>query len=255
MFDDQSINSLCYVTAVATSIAPVVIGTGSIAVATYQIDKVAFLKEVLPIWTGKLLPASLALFAAQGVMKGSDIPTKTFGIGLTKSVVELLAASVVCDYSKATTQMAKLAIAMSTTAAINSLFYMSQEASFENHDKAAAYALGFAVARPLYQIAQSDETPKFLASALYFAAPIARGAVLGAIGLGSVIVPGAKISIASNMLDGLAISGGAFVAQHIAGPALTIGACLATAAIYKNQEAISGLLGINATDTDVPDEL
>jgi hypothetical protein len=255
VFDNQSIDSLCYVAATTTSIAPVVIGAASFTVATYQIDKVAFLKKTMPIWTDKLLPASLALFAAQGALKGTDIPTATFSVALAKSVVELLAASAVCDYSEATTQMAKLAIAMSTTASINSLFYMGMEGSFENHHKAADYALGFAVSRPLYQIAQSNDTPKFLASALYFMAPVARGAVIGAINLGSVLVPGAKIGITSNMVDGLAISSGAFVAQHIAGPALTIGACLATAAIYKNQEAISGLLGANTTDVSVDDEL
>jgi hypothetical protein len=254
VFDNQSIDSLCYVTATTTSIAPVVIGAASFTVAAYQIDKVAFLKKTLPIWTGKLLPASLALFAAQGAVKGTDIPTATFGVALAKSVVELLAASAVCDYSEATTQMAKLAIAMSTTASVNSLFYMSMEGSLENHHKAADYALGFAVSRPLYQIAQSGDTPKFLASTLYFAAPIARGAVVGAIDLGSVLVPGAKIGIASNMVDGLAISSGAFAAQHLIGAPLTIGACLVTAAIYKNQDAISGLLGSNTPDPSMDDE-
>lgn len=53
VFDNQSIDSLCYVTATATSIAPVVIGAGSVTVAAYQIDKVVFLKKTLPIWTGR----------------------------------------------------------------------------------------------------------------------------------------------------------------------------------------------------------
>jgi hypothetical protein len=245
-FGDHSIDSLCGIMTTTASVAPIVLGSSSIAISAYQTDKVAFLNKIFPVWVNKLLPASLALFVVQGVVKGNDIPTKPSAIGLTKSVLELLAASAVCEYSEATTQVAKLAIAMFTTSAINSLFYMSMEGSFENHNKAANYALGFAVARPLYQIAQSDETPKFLASALYFAAPVARGAVLGVIGLGSVVVPGSNTGVISNMIDGISISLGALASQ-LAGPVLPSGLFLATNIAYKNKDDIAKLLGINAT--------
>jgi hypothetical protein len=260
--DNHELNKLCDFTVMTATVAPIAIGAGSFGTAIYHIPKGQFVATLGPILRTKLLPAGLMLFAAQGVVKGQDLPTKGFGIGLVKSAIEVSTSLAVCMYAGQGLEVFdKIAIAMSTTATVNSLFFMGNEVcgGKEVYDlsltNAADWALGFAVARPMYNFAQEEATPKLLATILYFTAPICRGAVLGAIGQGSVMVPGAKSGVASQMIDGAAIAAGAGLADHVFGPTLTTVAEIAVVVCYKNQEAIGEIFSTKAGNTTMEVEL
>lgn len=262
VMDNHEFNKLCDFTVMTATVAPIVIGAGSFGAAIYHIPKGTFVTTLGPILRTKLLPAGLMLFAAQGIVKGQDLPTKDFGIGLVKSATEVSASLAVCMYAgPGLVVFDKIAIAMSTTSTVNSLFFMGnevyggKEVSDLSLTNASDYALGFAVARPMYNFAQEAATPKLLATTLYFTAPICRGAVLGAIGQGSVMVPGAKNGVAAQMIDGAAIAVGAGLADHVFGPTLTTAAEVAVVVCYKNQEVIGELLGTKSANITVADEL
>jgi hypothetical protein len=262
VMDNQELNKLCDFTVTTATVAPIAIGAGSFGTAIYHIPKGEFVAKAGHILRTKLLPAGLMLFAAQGAVKGQDLPTKDFGIGLVKSAAEMVTSLAVCDYAGPGLKVFdKIAIAMSTTSTVNSLFFMGKEVyggkevSELNLTNAADYALGFVVARPMYNFAQEAATPKLLATTLYFTAPICRGAVLGAIGQGTAMVPGAKSGVAAQMIDGAAIAIGAGLADHVFGPTLTTAAEVAVVVCYKNQEAIGELFSTKADNTTMETEL
>ena len=109
-------------------------------------------------------------------------------------------------------------IAAINVAKATNVYFYTLKALFEGKpldlqlsQEADAYAFGYAIARPFYQVGMvandaNQLNMPMVGTGLYFAAPVCRGYILGLSGKGSINVPGKNISLASNVLDGIAIA-------------------------------------------------
>ena len=219
-YQSETINSICKIAVITAEVTPTVIGVtyGASSVATQIANsgiKGLAAGYKINLWNF-VLPAGLGATNAQSYFMGKDVPGTSILVGALKSSFEMTAIGAISKTLGVEKDMATtLFIATIVSSATNSIYHAATAVvNGVEHDAdkilsdASDYALALAIARPLYQAGKYLGDSGYMASsyACYFGAPVFRGAVLGLIEKGSVLLPGSNHGLFSNVLDGFAIA-------------------------------------------------
>lgn len=170
------------------------------------------------------LPAGLGMLVLQGLIYQKDPEPIMFAIGAVKSSFEVAMIYLIREnQGLQKSPLYGAAISVNIAYVTNTIYYITKQllTSEKIEDgivsNAVDYALGYAVARPIYLIAQllNEANHDAYGFVVNFLAPVSRGVALGMLGKGSVSTPGVKIGVASNVLDGAGIAIGSAASKYI----------------------------------------
>lgn len=226
----KALDNLCAGAVVGTTVLPLVVGTSLSLSGIYQQHSLySFLGSIKSSAFNLVLPAGLGMIVAQQATNGTDIPLSAVAIGTVKSSLEITAIGAIMSTINPKGALGDLTVlgytitnqvlygglvAISTASSTNTIHYVGKELihgkepSMELLSNGADYALGYALARPFYQVGtyfMLDHQQGY-GTACMFAAPVFRGVALGALKRGSVTIPGSDHGIVSNVIDGIGIA-------------------------------------------------
>jgi hypothetical protein len=209
-------NSYCDILSTAITIAQIATTTGSTlqAIAADSVSNVV--KSTITNTYQYTLPAGLGAYVVKSIIYGETPSIDLFAIGMIKSSFEMtVTQSMVKSIFINTNHLIAGAVCgINIAKTTNTLFYSikeivgGRELNSNLLNDGEDYALGYAIARPFYQIGTiaNDNNHPITGASLFFAAPICRGYALGISEKGSVMIPGSKASILKNIIDGAAIA-------------------------------------------------
>jgi len=172
------------------------------------------------------LPAGLGAYVMQSFVYGKTPPIELFSVGTVKSSFEMTVAQFMVQhiFLGVSPVIAGAVCSINIAKATNVLFYSIKGSLVDGREldsnlirDGEDYALGYAIARPFYQIGMiaNDNNHPVIGASLYFAAPICRGYALGLSAKGSVMIPGKDDGILSNVLDGAAIATASMIRTYL----------------------------------------